>query len=105
MILYIIYYYCAISERVYGIVCNKVIDERSAEFDRIWAKHQSGKNAESGEDEETEGGIPIRIGKRMAFLDMLLWTAKKDESLTKDGIQEEVDTFMFEARILHQLLD
>lgn len=47
--------------------------------------------------------IPIRIGKRMAFLDLLLWNAKKDSSIDFDGIQEEVDTFMFEVNICHHL--
>jgi docosahexaenoic acid omega-hydroxylase len=70
----------------------QVIKERSAEFDRVWEKHQGGKTAAPGDSE-----IPIRIGKRMVILDMLLLAAKTDESITKEAIQEEVDTFMFEG--------
>ena len=36
--------------------------------------------------------------KRLAFLDMLLYAAKGDPSMTLGDIQEEVDTFMFEVR-------
>lgn len=74
----------------------KVILERNAEFDRQWKKRESEKN-ETATTEDDAIGIPIRIGKRMAFLDVLLWNAKKDSSIDFDGIHEEVDTFMFEG--------
>lgn len=72
--------------------------DRNAEFDREWKKMKN-HNSETEATENETIGIPIRIGKRMAFLDMLLWNAKKDSSIDFDGIQEEVDTFMFEVNI------
>jgi cytochrome P450 family 4 subfamily V len=72
----------------------QVIEERSEQLDEA-LKNQSGKV--TLEDLQTDK--PFRIGKqkRLAFLDMLLIAAKGGADIDHDGIQEEVDTFMFEV--------
>ena len=72
----------------------QVIEERRKELDEQLANH-TGKVTM----EELEKDGPFRIGKqkRLAFLDMLLVSVKGGADLDLDGIQEEVDTFMFEV--------
>lgn len=84
------------------IIDFQVILERRAEIDARLAN--SGDDNFSLEDLDSEKKILISgKKKRLAFLDMLLFAAKGDASITTNDIQEEVDTFMFEVRWLHQI--
>lgn len=75
----------------------QIIQERNSELERS-LQSSSGKVTM----EDINSGKPFLIGKqkRLAFLDMLLVTAKSGADLSLDGIQEEVDTFMFEVSLL-----
>lgn len=65
----------------------KVIEERKAEM----LARRIGGNSNSEENE-------IGLKKRKPFLDLLLEThLKNPESFPLKGVQEEVDTFMFEG--------
>jgi cytochrome P450 family 4 subfamily V len=74
----------------------QVIEERSASFDKDLAEKM---NTDYSISDLSEEKVSLIAGKkkRLAFLDMLLFAARGDKSITNDDIQEEVDTFMFEG--------
>lgn len=95
----------------------QVICERRAEFEQQNANNNSSSSSpqlDTSIDDEKErkkssvttndDEFNIYTGskrRRVAFVDMLLATAMKDPSALDDhGIQEEVDTFMFEVHFL-----
>lgn len=53
-----------------------------------------------GEKSDTNDDIFMKKRKKVAMLDLLI-SAEKDGLIDHAGIQEEVDTFMFEVRIIH----
>ena len=70
--------------------------DRKAEF--LDKKSMKGDEQNTSSENSNNDIYLSKKRRRLAFLDMLLEAADKDPSLTFGGIQEEVDTFMFEVR-------
>ena len=57
------------------------------------------QKTDEADDEFNESIYLSKTKRRLAFLDMLVEAAEVENSLTLDGIQEEVDTFMFAVNV------
>ncbi|CAH3194528.1 unnamed protein product, partial [Porites evermanni] len=87
-------YLTTISYRLFFLhdFTNKVIDQRIAERASIKSKTQE---EETKEEVDEDDGLYKRK-KRLAFLDLLL-ESYDTGAISREGVREEVDTFMFEG--------
>ena len=70
-------------------------------LENIAQREQKGKKREEDQKEEAgDGGGDGRYNKKKVLIDVLLDMYERDE-IDMDGVQEEVDTFMFAGNISH----
>ncbi|KAK0080035.1 hypothetical protein PV326_008408, partial [Microctonus aethiopoides] len=82
------------------IIHRNIIDERQKYHEDTQGVHLRSLNENNGNNDEM---MRLQTSKKkLAMLDLLI-AAMKNGHINKDGIQEEVDTFMFEQRVRHEV--